>query len=286
MNIGSIRLRWIYGACYEIVLPNGKVILTDPFITPNRLDGFTADDVTGADYILCSHTHYDHTSDIAYLLKKFCPAITKETVQTMKVIDHPKLVIGSMAAPYLSQCFDIDYVHIYPASDGTVYDFEDFELQIFNAKHCAAPSERAVPSRACLTAKERFGQDGHGICDQIGWMEELDFVITTRNNFRIMIVSGMPAYRNIYHAADQLRPNVVIRQFFGPPEDYAKLLAPFHAQLYLPNHHEHISEQTGVDIGEYVSRASLELKKHDPYARLINPAPYQWYQLSLGVKAE
>ena len=281
MESKGLKLRWVYGACYEIVLPNGKVIITDPYITPNDLDGFTIDDITGADYILCSHTHYDHTADIAALIRKFSRPITSEMVQTPEALQHSKLIIGSMAAPHLAECFDMDYVHIYPASDGTVYDFEDFELRTFSAKHVSSPAGRAVPSRAVKVAEERFGVKGHGECDRIGWIEELDFVITTRNNIRIMIVSGMPVYNNPYKVAEKVKPNIVIRQFFGPPEFYGKILAPFNAQIYLPNHHEHIKEQTGYDIESYTAIASGELSKMDPVARLLDPVPRKWYDLSL-----
>lgn len=73
----ALRLRWISVQCYEMVLPGGKVLVTDPFywdashfdgmteLTRNqKLEkgnlaqrGFSAEDFTGADYILLNHVH-------------------------------------------------------------------------------------------------------------------------------------------------------------------------------------------------------------------------------------
>ena len=38
----AVRIRWISVQCYEIVLPNGKVIVTDPFYwDASHYDGLT-----------------------------------------------------------------------------------------------------------------------------------------------------------------------------------------------------------------------------------------------------
>ena len=72
MDSQALRLRWISVQCYEIVLPGGKVLVTDPFywdishfdgmaeLAKNQKmekeiyaqSGFSVDDFTGADYIL------------------------------------------------------------------------------------------------------------------------------------------------------------------------------------------------------------------------------------------
>ena len=37
-----VKLRWINGACYELVLSDGTVIVLDPYVTPAGLEGFSA----------------------------------------------------------------------------------------------------------------------------------------------------------------------------------------------------------------------------------------------------
>ena len=65
-----IRFRYIYCQCYEIVLPGGVTIVTDPFIS-GAVDDFTIDDLSGADYIILSHTHFDHDMDTRKIWDKF-----------------------------------------------------------------------------------------------------------------------------------------------------------------------------------------------------------------------
>ena len=85
MYIQGLKIRYINYACYEIVLPNGKVLVVDPCIElgykiPGVIEreplDFKHDDFTGADYILLSHTHADHTMEVGYLAKKFHLFIT------------------------------------------------------------------------------------------------------------------------------------------------------------------------------------------------------------------
>lgn len=53
-----------YGhSCFSIVA-GGKVLLFDPFITPNALAAAIDVDTIEADYIFVSHGHYDHTTDV------------------------------------------------------------------------------------------------------------------------------------------------------------------------------------------------------------------------------
>ena len=55
--------RYIYCQCYELKLPDGTTIVTDPFIS-GAVDDFTVDELTGADYIILNHTHFDHDMDV------------------------------------------------------------------------------------------------------------------------------------------------------------------------------------------------------------------------------
>ena len=284
MEVQGLKLRWIYGACYEIVLPNGKVIVTDPFITPEKLEGFNVDEITGADYVLCTHTHYDHTADISYLLNKFKSRQTDGQTMGKSAVDQPKLIAGEMSIPALCEFFDLDYFFGYPIVSGETYEFKDFTLQAFRAKHVGHPAGKSTPKLAPQTSATKYSVAGHGECDKLGWLEEYDYVITTKNNLTIMIVAGVPAYSNIYKVAERIKPNIVIRQTFGQPEDYAKLLSGFSAQLYFPNHHEHLREQFGISAEDYLNRAHEVLHRLDPYCNLVNPTAYQWYSISLSAQ--
>lgn len=101
----ALRMRWISVQCYEIVLPNGKVIVTDPFFwdgnnveDPEKLssedkglykvykqDGFSIDQITGADYIIISHIHGDHINMVGKLWEKSMEEFLSQQVQHKRV---------------------------------------------------------------------------------------------------------------------------------------------------------------------------------------------------------
>ena len=121
MKSQSIRIRpFNVGGAFEIVLPNGKVILLDPFFTGNQFDcGKTREDVTGADYIILSHTHFDHDLDVGYFVKKF----------------DSKVFCGAMSAFELVKYHKIPYDNIFPVYPGQTYTLEDFTVSFYQTKH-------------------------------------------------------------------------------------------------------------------------------------------------------
>ena len=271
MENNCLSFRWIHAACYEFRLPGGKVLITDPFITPPALPGFGVEDVTGADYILISHTHYDHTSDIRFLTDKF----------------NSKLFVGEMSAPSLSNYLDLDYSHIFPLGQGEIYEGADFTLQMYRAKHTPHPKGHAVPSMAANVSRNNFGLEGYGECDKFGWLELCDYVITLKNNFTIMIVAGIESSQQIYEKAKAAHPALVIRQTAEKnPGLYAAQLARFGAQLCLPNHHEHLAQSAGMPAETFARLTAEALQTCAPYSSFMNPEPYRWYDVVLDVRAE
>jgi L-ascorbate metabolism protein UlaG (beta-lactamase superfamily) len=59
-----------YGhSCFDIEI-NGKSLLFDPFISPNRLAGHIQLETIRADYIFITHGHHDHITDAEQLAKQ------------------------------------------------------------------------------------------------------------------------------------------------------------------------------------------------------------------------
>jgi L-ascorbate metabolism protein UlaG (beta-lactamase superfamily) len=59
-----------YGhSCFSIGA-GGKTLLFDPFITGNPLASAIDVDKIEADYILVSHGHYDHTTDVVRIAQR------------------------------------------------------------------------------------------------------------------------------------------------------------------------------------------------------------------------
>lgn len=68
-------MRWLGTACFEIVLPSGKTLVTDPFVDDSVSAPITADKVEGCDYLFLTHGHYDHILDVGKLAGRFDPTI-------------------------------------------------------------------------------------------------------------------------------------------------------------------------------------------------------------------
>lgn len=273
MLIPGFKIRYINYAGYEIVLPNGKVIVIDPCINYKKPeDNFTVDDFTGADYILVSHTHYDHTMDLEYLAKKF----------------NSKVCIGQMSlwAELLHSNLDLD--HVYPVSPGEVFEFEDFTLKVFRGKHTFLNSpENNVNTR--LNNPHKDFPETHKYADIWGSMEYMDYLITTKENVKIFINGGGPNsffYNNIFTTMKEEAPNVVLRQSSSKftPEEFAHVIDRFHPQLVLPLHQDGIERKTDMTVQDYVDRANVEFEKMGSFTRMLNPVRFKWYTVGMSVE--
>ena len=284
----QLSLRWLYGACYEIRLPNGKVIITDPDISRSNPGGHTLDEVTGADYILCSHTHYDHTSDIGKLFEKF----------------DGKIIVGAMSAVPLARAYDLNLTAVWPMNSGETVKFEDFTLTARRAHHLYMPFPDNRPS---LVHKQPGPEGSDGSCrdcSEVGGLELLDFAITTKENMRIYFSAGISYCEEIYDFCRSFRPNILIKQVILPDlprrctiemmrgqkielgekqtSAFAEAARRIGAQYVLPNHHEHMSAERGMSVEQYLAGAQEYLDVHGSHIQTVNPEMFRCYDITLG----
>lgn len=272
----SIKLRWINYAGYEIVLPNGKVIVIDPCINYKETEQFTVEDYTGADYILLSHTHYDHTKDLGYLAHKF----------------QGKVIVNQAAAYAVAEYFDLDLDQLYPVLPQEIYDFKDFRLHIFRSKHTFFNKKDSSNTIKYMKQQGQLSPEfpkEHLNCDIYGGIVYLDYLITTRENYRIFIAGGSPhkfTYTNIYDTMKEMSPNLVFRQTSSKytPSEFGELIAQFGAELAFPLHQDGITRKMDISIQEYITQANIRLKELKPSAQIVNPERFKWYQIQTTVQ--
>jgi len=272
MKTTALKLRWIYAACYEIVLPSGTTIVIDPFITPNNFENFSWTNMTGADYILLTH--------VGNLVKKF----------------NSRVIAESTAAYELANCFSFNYDNLYPAAPTEKYYFEDFTLEVQRSKHNVAPTPepQVGPKDRKIPGLDMQGVGNVDLLNEYGSIYSLDYFITTKENVRIMISSGALydgsgklIYDNAFVNANDFAPNIVIRQAtrLGTPEFFAKVLSRYNAQIYFPFHHEAFDRRKArmgsavMGKDEYLTATDAELQKISS-ARLINPTQFKWYEIN------
>jgi len=87
----SFRMRWLGTACFEIVLPNKKTLVTDPYVDDSVSAPVTSEEFEGCDYIFITHGHYDHVLDVGKLAKRFSPKIFCSDVTASSLIEHQQV---------------------------------------------------------------------------------------------------------------------------------------------------------------------------------------------------
>ncbi|MFP3040227.1 MBL fold metallo-hydrolase [Treponema primitia] len=273
MKSTGLKIRFFnVGAGHELVLPNGKTILIDPYFTGLDFGGPTREDVKGADYILVSHTHYDHDIDLGYFVEKF----------------NSKVFIGAYSATAALRYHKLPYDNVFPMYPGQNYHLDDFTLDIFQAKH--NPTGGLKYSLENDITLKQLGISGHKECDENGYLDSYDFLISTNNGFRILMASGQAIWKNVF----DIHPNILLRQagvrkggdlLTGEqvsPHILAELLTKYGAQMIFPFHQDVMYKRWGAEkLSEYFADVSREVAGLDPGAVFIYPTPWKWYNLGI-----
>lgn len=265
-----IKFRYIYCQCYEIKLPDGTTIVTDPFIS-GGVDDFSVDDLSGADYIILNHTHFDHDMDTKRVWDRF----------------HGRVICQKEVAMEVAHFFDIPYSSIYAVGEECTYHLPEFTLQTFHGLHDNRKAREGTdkkPSQMGDTTLRRFGIDGHFRLDCMGAVYMLNWVLTTKQNFKIAFCAGQDFEEFACHV-DCVKPNVMIRHRIRTysPEQYAAQCERVGAQYIMPWHHSN-ALITGENLNDYMEQVNRILKQHGNPAKAFNPNPYQWYTVYLGIQ--
>ncbi len=63
-------IRWLGHAGFIVSTPGGKAIIIDPWIVDNPLCPVKLDEITTANIVLVTHDHFDHTGNVADIVRK------------------------------------------------------------------------------------------------------------------------------------------------------------------------------------------------------------------------
>lgn len=291
----ALRIRWISVQCYEIVLPNGKVIVTDPFYLDASIydgmteltksqkmerdiysqTGFSVDDFTGADYILLNHVHGDHCNLVGELWNKF----------------YGRVLCPAECCAELAKTFDIPYGTIYPLYPNNTYYFDDFTLKTYPGAHDNRSFREGRFRRPSDPKDQYAGLEGFGVpCPStlggLGSIFNLNYVIETQQNFKIDFSAGRDYEEHVKHLAEE-KPNLMLRHRIRSytPEYCAQQIMDMGAQLMMPLHHNN-ARAKGEDLNAYFEKVNEILAAHGSPAKAFNPEPYRWYTIHLSILAE
>ncbi len=290
METPALKLRWISVQCYEMVLPNGKVIVTDPFYLDKSYydahpeapasekkvygsEGFSPEEITGADYMILNHVHGDHCNLVGMLWEKF----------------KGRVLVPGPCALEIAKTFQIPTQAIYPIFPGNTYYFDDFTLKVYPGAHDVRAFREG---RFARPADELSKYDIMGMPDvpnelmAMGGIYNFNFMIVTKQNFKIDFSAGRDYEEHARHMQEEA-PNIMLRHRIRtyPPEEYADQLERMGAQFILPLHHTN-ARASDEDLNLYFQNVNQILEERGCPARAFNPEPYRWFQIYTGIRGE
>lgn len=268
-----LRFRWIHAQCYQIELPDGKVLMTDPYFPQNPkawieegTPALSVEDLGRVDYVTIGHSHYDHTDNVPDVFQN----------------NSPIVICDRMYARELSCVYQIPEFNICPVLPGQTYAFESFQLETLQAKHNDLYS-------ACDLEGKGFGHHelpAFGRLNSYGALFNLSYVCTFHNNnVRLGISAGVDV-KGTADAWGTKGLDVLIRQrlLYIHAEDYAKECEAIGAPLVLPMHHDACFDYN-LDMNNF-TRTVNEIFQCDGYGmKMFNPQRLKWYALHMGVSA-
>ncbi len=290
-SAGAIQFRWHGGAFYEFYLPNGKTVITDPYqFGSKRL--YVTDPakhahevIDGCDYILLTHTHFDHAQDLPEMVQAF----PKSTV-ILADDAYLSLMLKQGHNPILSA--------LQPVGHKDMLELPDFILEAIRGKHtvisvddpvCKAMPEFFTQGVPCDQQERYYSKSG--IFDLVTAMFDVEagmafrnYILTMPQDYKILIWGGELStdYRkNLYKG---LKPDVMFVQLaatnVGGDREHPTVdtLAEFTAQVgaavVLPLHQENFKwdmlEAIAAQFNSYYKANNLPIHYH-------NILPDTWY---------
>ena len=262
-----MKIRWIDTSCFEIVTDENERIVTDPFIDECDNNPISSDEVEKMDYILITHTHFDHITQLDKYYELY----------------QPKILCSTMSSMALLNAFDLSGQCMFGMDHLESLDFGNTKITRISAQH-------SIPSR-----KER-----HLVRESvIGWQlpESLDerynnlmpsgytdfsnFYIETKNNTRILFWGGGVTAEQINQAKD-LRPDILLIQIpSNPNKDIVKLIETVGANLVIPHHHDTYYKSKDVDA--MMNELKQDIESSLPSTKFISLKPGKWYKYEKNI---
>ena len=282
MQAESVSCRWINCQCFEIKLPNGKTIVTDPCYdykkNPDapladlfRLEGFKTEDLEGCDYVILNHTHGDHIANLGQVIERFSP----------KVICHSG-VAGEIAQVYQ----DMELTSIYPVDYDGAYYFDGFKMETFHGEH----KPQRFTWRRTMAEGDIISQDSRLTrLHALGGLFNMNYLLTLDNGFRIAFVGG--ASDGMEERLRTLRPNIALRNKISNDmdvehvaEDWLEFMEQSCAQFVVPMHFE-VWENQNPGFSEKTFKLANEMAVKGGLAcRILSPKRTKWYRVNMNIE--
>lgn len=267
-----MKIRWIDTSCFEIETDQGKRIVTDPYIDECPNHPVSSDEIGAMDYILISHTHFDHISQLDRFFDLY----------------RPKILTGPMNGFSLLKGLDLSGQCLYGMEDREVLDFGDTRFLRLSGKH-SIPGRKSRhlvrESEVIGEFKETFSlpKEYLSLMSE-GFYEFSNYMIETADNTRILLWGGGVTHEQTEKARG-LHPDIILMQIpSNPSAQIAEFVHLCGASYVIPHHHD--TYYGSRDVSAMIGEIAEEIRKISPWVKTVDPVPGRWYVFSKELHEE
>lgn len=259
-----MKIRWIDTSCFEIESDEGKRIVTDPYIDECPNHPITSGEVGKMDYLLITHTHFDHITQLDSYFEEYRPKILSSPLTGMRLLEQ----------------FDLSGQCIYGMEDGEVLDFGDFAFTRIGGHHTIPNRKERHLVRESILINGMNGvfpdTDTYKTLMYGGYHDFSNYYIETRDNTRILFWGGTVGHEDIRKVRD-LRPDVILMQIpSNPPEEIAEFVKAVGASYVIPHHQD--TYLGARDVDQMMEDFGKIITKENPQVRFLPLVPGKWYE--------
>lgn len=265
-----MHLRWLGTSCFEIIADDGARILTDPFLDECPWShSFSWQEIKHVDYILISHTHYDHIANLNNFFER----------------DRPKILIGKLGGLRLLHDLDLSGQLLYGMEDGEELSFSDVLVKRIAGRHTIPRRENRHLVRESAFLRD-FRQNlswsaEYDASNVEGYYEFSNFLITLPDNTSLLFWGGSVTKDQTLHAQN-LFPNIVLMQVpSNDPAAVSTFIKTVGASCVIP-HHQDVYADTHK-CNSVIDEMEKALIESCPWAQFIPLNIGHWYKGNLGL---
>lgn len=265
-------MRWLGTACFEILLPSGKTIVTDPYMDDSHSAPFGSDRIEGCDYIFITHGHFDHVTDVGKLCARFNSKIFCSDTTAKALIEHQ----------------DVSPALFNEVTTGDIVQEKDLKVEVVRGVHVdltkldlpAIGQKTADPQASGKTAGSDFPFE-----KLQEWMvnypggEQLNFIFDPVGGKRIYMAGSYPD-PSLIEVAQTAEAHIALLQVMGGnllrglEEQTTSMAIASGCKIMVPQHHDPLMPGAPeTDLAEL--KRILKEKSHIEFKEFI---PGQWYE--------
>jgi L-ascorbate metabolism protein UlaG (beta-lactamase superfamily) len=278
----GITMRWLNNAGFEIILPGGKHLFVDPWLDEADIYPFPIDQIERMDYVLLTHTHFDHADSIGKIQQKFPKAA---------------IFVGDLSADALCMEYHLNVERLFRVRHGEVYQFDDVKIEAIGARHTESRNGNYYDKGYCIR------KDGsRSPANWFGSMEMLNYRITAADGSRFVVWGGMTTEEQIYRMKEYQGNDIAVMHV-SPKQDFtmfSRLVDAIQPKVVIPHHYDIWDtlfeknpamkqdaplppEQVNAD--NILKMIKEQLENNCKNVEFFIPEHHRWYRFGLAVNA-